>query len=140
MIPRARLLTTLRHQEPDRVPIDFGGMSTGIEVEAYNRLKVLIGFKGETKTFVRDHVEIDEPLARVEDGLIEIGLFNVDVEAVEAHSAVRADFLGQRPDGQVLAALADDQIDGPHVQVFVKVRPERAGNAMIGPQDLFEAV
>jgi hypothetical protein len=33
-------------------------------------------------------VEIDEPLARVEDGLIEIGLFNVNVEAVEADAAV----------------------------------------------------
>ena len=62
MKPRERLLTALRHQEPDRVPIDLGGNSTGIEVEAYNRLKDLIGFKGETKTFVRDHVEVDEPI------------------------------------------------------------------------------
>jgi len=62
MKPRERLLTALRHQEPDRVPIDLGGNSTGIEVEAYDRLKDLIGFKGETKTFVRDHVEVDEPI------------------------------------------------------------------------------
>jgi len=62
MKPRERMLTALRHQEPDRVPIDLGGNSTGIEVEAYNRLKDLIGFKGETKTFVRDHVEVDEPI------------------------------------------------------------------------------
>jgi uroporphyrinogen decarboxylase len=62
MKPRERLLTALRHHEPDRVPIDLGGNSTGIEVEAYNRLKDLIGFKGETKTFVRDHVEVDEPI------------------------------------------------------------------------------
>jgi len=62
MTPRERVLAALEHREPDRVPIDFGGMSTGIEVEAYNRLKNLIGFKGETKTFVRDHVEIDEPI------------------------------------------------------------------------------
>jgi uroporphyrinogen decarboxylase len=62
MKPRERLLTALRHQEPDRVPVDLGGNSTGIEVEAYNRLKDLIGFKGETKTFVRDHVEVDEPI------------------------------------------------------------------------------
>ena len=62
MTPRERMLTALRHREPDRVPIDLGGNSTGIEVEAYNRLKALIGFQSETKTFVRDHVEIDEPL------------------------------------------------------------------------------
>jgi hypothetical protein len=59
---RERLLTALRHKEPDRVPIDIGGTPTGIEVEAYDRLKELLGFKGETKTFLRDHVEIDEPI------------------------------------------------------------------------------
>jgi uroporphyrinogen decarboxylase len=52
----------LRHKEPDRVPIDIGGTPTGIEVEAYDRLKDLLGFKSETRTFVRDHVEIDEPI------------------------------------------------------------------------------
>ncbi len=62
MNARERLLTTLRHKEPDRVPIDVGGTPTGIEVEAYDRLKELLGFKGETKTFLRDHVEIDEPI------------------------------------------------------------------------------
>ena len=44
------------------MPIDLGGMSTGIEVEAYDRLKDWIGFRSRTKTFVRDHVEIDEPI------------------------------------------------------------------------------
>lgn len=62
MTSRERLLTALRHQEPDRVPIDWGGGTTGIEVEAYDRLKALLGFTGQTKTFVRDHVEIDEPI------------------------------------------------------------------------------
>ena len=62
MTSRKRLLTALRHQEPDRVPIDWGGGTTGIEVEAYDRLKALLGFTGRTKTFVRDHVEIDEPI------------------------------------------------------------------------------
>lgn len=62
MTSRERLLTALRHQEPDRVPIDWGGGTTGIEVEAYDRLKALLGFEGQTKTFVRDHVEIDGPI------------------------------------------------------------------------------
>jgi uroporphyrinogen decarboxylase len=56
------MLTALRHQEADRVPIDLGGGTTGIEVEAYDRLKPLLGFQGQTRTFVRDHVEIDEPI------------------------------------------------------------------------------
>ena len=64
MTPRERMLTALGHREPDRVPIDLGGNSTGIEVEAYNRLKSLIGFQSETKTFVRDHVEIDESILK----------------------------------------------------------------------------
>jgi uroporphyrinogen decarboxylase len=62
MTSRERLLTALRHHEPDRIPIDWGGGTTGIEVEAYDRLKALLGFHGQTKTFVRDHVEIDEPI------------------------------------------------------------------------------
>jgi len=62
MDSRERLLTALKHQEPDRIPIDLGGLPSGIEVEAYDNLKKLIGFQGETKTFVRDHAEIDEPV------------------------------------------------------------------------------
>lgn len=62
MTSRERMLTALRHQEADRVPIDLGGGTTGIEVEAYDRLKPLLGFQGQTRTFVRDHVEIDEPI------------------------------------------------------------------------------
>ncbi len=62
MNSRERLLTALKHQEPDRVPIDLGGLPSGIEVGAYNPLKKMIGLTSETKTFVRDHVEIDEPV------------------------------------------------------------------------------
>jgi len=36
MTSRERVLTALRHEEPDRVPIDLGGMlSTGIMAMAY---------------------------------------------------------------------------------------------------------
>ena len=56
MKSRERLLTALKHREPDRVPIDLGGTATGIEVEAYDYLKERIGFTGDTKTFLRDHV------------------------------------------------------------------------------------
>ena len=39
MNSRERVWATLQHQEPDRVPIDLGGMrSTGITAIAYNRL------------------------------------------------------------------------------------------------------
>jgi len=46
--PRQRICAALRHEETDRVPIDFGGMrSTGIMALAYNRLKA--------------HLNLDEP-------------------------------------------------------------------------------
>ena len=44
---RRRVLDALAHREPDRVPIDLGGMlSTGIHAIAYNRLKEHLGIKG----------------------------------------------------------------------------------------------
>ncbi len=42
-----RVLLALNHEEPDRVPIDFGAMrSTGIHFSAYAKLKRHLGIKG----------------------------------------------------------------------------------------------
>jgi len=44
MNPRERLLTTLHHQEPDRVPFDLGSTQvTGIHVVAYRNLRQALG-------------------------------------------------------------------------------------------------
>jgi uroporphyrinogen decarboxylase len=44
MLSSERVLMALNHQEPDRVPMDFGGTTaTGIQVTAYDRLKKLLG-------------------------------------------------------------------------------------------------
>ncbi|MDP2916043.1 MAG: uroporphyrinogen decarboxylase family protein [Candidatus Aminicenantes bacterium] len=44
MTRRERVLRTIRHQEPDRVPVDLGAMrSTGITAVAYGRLKEHLG-------------------------------------------------------------------------------------------------
>ncbi len=44
MKPRERLLTTLNHREPDRVPFDLGGTQvTGIHVIAYHNLRQALG-------------------------------------------------------------------------------------------------
>jgi uroporphyrinogen decarboxylase len=44
MTGRERILAALKHQEPDRVPVDFGGTeSSGITAVAYNRLKRRLG-------------------------------------------------------------------------------------------------
>ena len=43
---RERVLATIEHREPDRVPSDFGGMrSTGIMAVAYNRLRQELGLE-----------------------------------------------------------------------------------------------
>ncbi len=53
MTPRERVLTAIRHKEPDKVPVDCGAMrSTGIMGVAYNRLKRYLNInKGETKIY-----------------------------------------------------------------------------------------
>jgi uroporphyrinogen decarboxylase len=44
MYPRQRLLTTLDHQEPDRIPFDLGSTQvTGIHAVAYHRLRQALG-------------------------------------------------------------------------------------------------
>jgi uroporphyrinogen decarboxylase len=50
MTPRERVVKTLNHQEPDRVPLDIGGgTSTTIVIEGYERLKSEWGIPGETR-------------------------------------------------------------------------------------------
>lgn len=74
MNSRERVLTALRHQEPDRVPIDLDGMrSTSIMAVAYNRLKAYLGITGgETRMY-----DLMQQLAQPEPPILE--RFGVDV-------------------------------------------------------------
>ncbi|TVR58794.1 MAG: hypothetical protein EA426_09115 [Spirochaetaceae bacterium] len=63
MTPRERVRTTLSHREPDRVPLDLGGRSTAIEIEAYRDLVEYLGLDSESTCFLRSHAVIDEPVA-----------------------------------------------------------------------------
>jgi uroporphyrinogen decarboxylase len=74
MTSRERVLVALRHQQPDRTPIDFGGMrSTGATAIAYNRLKKYLGVAGgETRVY-----DVVQQLAQPEDEILD--LFEVDV-------------------------------------------------------------
>lgn len=47
MNSRERLETTLNHKEPDRVPIDLGGIVTGITTGANKALKYHLGFQSD---------------------------------------------------------------------------------------------
>ena len=75
---RERVLGALRHEETDRIPIDFGGMaSTGIMAIAYTRLKEHLGVtKGQTRVF-----DMEQQLAEVEPEILT--RFGVDVIALE---------------------------------------------------------
>lgn len=74
MNSRERVLTALRHQEPDRVPIDLNGMrSTGVAAIAYNKLKQHLGLQtGATRVY-----DITQQLAMPDEALLEH--FKVDV-------------------------------------------------------------
>ena len=44
MTPRERVLTTLNHEEPDRVPLVIGvSNATGIKMEPYQQIKQILG-------------------------------------------------------------------------------------------------
>jgi uroporphyrinogen decarboxylase len=45
MTSRERVNRALQHREPDKVPIDFGGVHTSIHVHAYNRLLEYLGME-----------------------------------------------------------------------------------------------
>ncbi len=65
MTHRDRVLTTLRHEEPDRVPIDLGGTeSSGMTAVAYNALKRHLGLPEGCRVFEPyQHVAfIEEPI------------------------------------------------------------------------------
>jgi uroporphyrinogen decarboxylase len=67
MNSRERVRTALDHREPDRVPIDLGGMaSTGISALAYHALKKHLGLEsGEIRVF-----DIAQMLALVEEPVL----------------------------------------------------------------------
>ncbi len=78
MTRRERVLQTINHREPDRVPVDFGAMrSTGITAVAYRRLKEHLGI-AEGDTYVYDVVQQlavpeDRILDYVESDVVDLG-------------------------------------------------------------------
>ena len=87
MTPRERVLTALGHKEPDRVPLDLGGLSTTIETDPYQELKEHLGITSETKLFLRDHVDPPEELLeefQIDTRYVRIGRpqrFKVQIDA-----------------------------------------------------------
>jgi len=74
MTSRERILASIRHEEPDRVPVDLGATpSSGISTIAYYNLKQQLGIStGHTRVY-----DVVQQLAQPEDDILE--RFNVDV-------------------------------------------------------------
>ena len=67
MKPRERLLRTLEHKEPDRIPIDMGSPVTSIHIEAYIKLKKYLGInrpKPGILDMMQQVVVVDEPVLK----------------------------------------------------------------------------
>jgi len=73
MNSRERVLLSLKHKEPDKVPVDLGGMgSSNIMGIAYSRLKKYLGIS-EGETYIYD---IPQQLATPEERILK--LFGID--------------------------------------------------------------
>ena len=98
MTSRERVLSALRHEEPDIMPIDFGSMrSTGINAMAYNDLKKTLGVVGgHTRVY-----DIKQLLAEPEQSVLK--RFQGDV--VQLHRMKPS--LGLRIDGWKPSKLMD---------------------------------
>ena len=52
---RERVLTALKHEEPDRVPLTLGGTASSFTDNAYFKLKDYLGIKGDVKPYRYGH-------------------------------------------------------------------------------------
>ncbi len=95
MSSRGRVLAALRHQEPDRIPIDLGGFQTGIHRKAYQALLDYLGYE--------EPIELLDPvqqLAVPSEHVLQ--RFHVDVRYIRAkapdsfHGAVERNSRGGR--------------------------------------------
>jgi len=107
MTSRERILAALEHKEPDRVPIDFGGMrSTGIMAVEYNRLKKHLN-RRNGETFVYD---LFQQLAEPEEWALQ--MFHADVAQLHRFRpafgfAIDRRRPGMLPDGSPCSYPAD---------------------------------
>ncbi len=103
MTSRERLLKTLNHQIPDRVPIDLGGFQTGIHKRAYAELLSYLGI--EEEIIILDPVQ---QLAKPSEEVLK--RFRVDTRYICAHGP--DDFKGQieqnTRDGKLWHDLKDE--------------------------------
>ena len=77
MTPRERVLASMDHKEPDRVPVDLGATpSSGISIIAYNRLTEFLGMRnGHSRIY-----DVVQQLAQPEEAVIDrLGVDVLDI-------------------------------------------------------------
>jgi uroporphyrinogen decarboxylase len=93
-----RVLTALRHKEPDKVPFDLGAcVLTGMNVAAYRALRRFLGLP-EGKIDIQD---MTQQLARIDDDVV--NLLKVDVRGVDPNPIAVAPMRNEprlSPDGR----------------------------------------
>ncbi len=83
MTPRERVLAALNHQQPDRVPIDFGGhRSSGIAAIAYGKLRQALGLEPRP---IRVYDPIQQLAIIDEDVLDRFGVDTIELGRQFAH-------------------------------------------------------
>lgn len=82
MTSRERLLLTLQHKEPDRIPLDVGvGRACGITVNAYRNLLSWLGVRKDT---IDMKPPLESQLARMDEGVLR--QLKVDVRGISLKS------------------------------------------------------
>lgn len=83
MTSRERIVESLNHRQPDKVPVDLAGSTvTGISAIAYNNLKKHLGIDKPTRVF-----DVVQQLANVDMEIIDMfGVDTLDINRVAAES------------------------------------------------------
>ena len=100
---RERVMEALRHQEPDRIPIDLGGFQTGIHKKAYQGLIDYLGLV-ETPEILDPIQQLIVPSEQV------LEKFHVDIRYITAHApdSFKGGIEANVRDGRVWHDLKDE--------------------------------
>ncbi len=100
---RQRLLTTLDHREPDRVPVDLGGNQTGIHRIAYQNLIRHLGL-------VEDIVIMDlaQQLARPSEAVLQRLRIDTRYVAAKAPDSFNGQVIQRQRDGRLWHDFTDE--------------------------------
>ena len=83
MNSRERVLTTMNHREPDRIPLDFGGIpQSGIHIEGYKKLRDHLSLpKVETRV-----LSINSQNAKINDDFIDRLKIDTYIDPIKQNS------------------------------------------------------